>query len=161
MRAEILTIGVYDTTEERFAAALVEAGVDLLCDLRRRRGVRGPRYAFANARRLQALLVEAGVPYRHLPELAPSREAIARQDAADRAAGVARRMRHDLGDGFRAEYAAVLARPGAREALVAVAAAARRPCLLCVERAPAACHRALAAAELARLTGRRVTHLMP
>lgn len=50
----VVTIGVYGYTPETFFAALQEAGVDLLCDIRQRRGVRGAEYAFANSQRLQA-----------------------------------------------------------------------------------------------------------
>lgn len=157
----ILTIGVYGTTEDRFARALREAGTDLLCDLRRRRGVRGSDYAFANARRLQGLLAGMGLAYRHVPALAPERETIAAQDAADRARGTSRRAREALDEEFAADYGALLASAAAQDALAAIAAAAHRPCLLCVERAPAACHRGLAAAELARLTGLPVRHIMP
>lgn len=40
----VATIGVYGFTEERFFGELTEAGVDLLCDVRRRRGLRGSTY---------------------------------------------------------------------------------------------------------------------
>ena len=44
----------------------------LLLDVRQRRGVRGPEYAWANSKRLQAALAEAGIAYEHRPELAPT-----------------------------------------------------------------------------------------
>ena len=52
--AEVLTIGAYGWDAETFFAALVRERVAVFCDLRRRRGVRGPEYAFANSARLQA-----------------------------------------------------------------------------------------------------------
>ncbi len=54
LKPRIVTIGVYGFEEEEFFAALANARVDLFCDVRRRRGVRGARYAFANSQRLQA-----------------------------------------------------------------------------------------------------------
>ena len=51
MRA-VATIGVYGWTLDRFLAALDEADVRLLLDVRQRRGVRGAEYAWANAQRL-------------------------------------------------------------------------------------------------------------
>src|SRR3954466_1663776 len=80
----IATIGVYGFDRDSFLATLGEAGVDLVLDVRQRRGVRGSEYAWANSRRLQAALREAGIGYEHLPELAPTtelREAQYREDA--------------------------------------------------------------------------------
>ncbi|MFN2179799.1 MAG: hypothetical protein ACK2UV_09955, partial [Candidatus Promineifilaceae bacterium] len=56
----IVTIGVYGFDETTFFQALKDAGVDTFCDIRRRRGVRGSRYAFANSKRLQKRLAELG-----------------------------------------------------------------------------------------------------
>ena len=72
--ASIATIGVYGFDRDSFLAALADAGIDLLLDVRQRRGVRGSEYAWANARRLQAALAEAGIGYTHLKELAPTTE---------------------------------------------------------------------------------------
>jgi uncharacterized protein (DUF488 family) len=69
--ARLVTVGVYDWTLETFLAALREAGVVQLLDVRQRRGVRGSRYPRANSQRLQAALADAGIAYEHLPELAP------------------------------------------------------------------------------------------
>jgi uncharacterized protein (DUF488 family) len=54
---------VYGFTAEEFLRKLRDADVRLLLDIRQRRGVRGPEYAWANARRLQAALEEAGNAY--------------------------------------------------------------------------------------------------
>lgn len=54
----VATIGVYGFDADSFFAALVANGVDLFCDLRARRGVRGRECAFANARRLEAMRKE-------------------------------------------------------------------------------------------------------
>jgi len=49
----MVTIGVYDFDGESFLRRLREADVALLLDVRQRRGVRGPDYAWANSLRLQ------------------------------------------------------------------------------------------------------------
>src|ERR1041384_3489733 len=49
----IATIGVYGFTTEAFIEKLADEDVALLLDLRQRRGVRGPDYAWANSARLQ------------------------------------------------------------------------------------------------------------
>ena len=80
----IATIGVYGFDRDSFLETLRRAEVNLVLDVRQRRGVRGAEYAWANARRLQAALAEAGIGYEHLPELAPTtelREAQYREDA--------------------------------------------------------------------------------
>ena len=48
----IATIGVYTFDPETFLEVLDEAGVVQVIDVRQRRGVRGARYAWANAQRL-------------------------------------------------------------------------------------------------------------
>ena len=70
----VATVGVYGSTLERFLAALSEADVGQVIDVRQRRGVRGSEYAWANAQRLQDALAEAGIDYRHHKELAPAAE---------------------------------------------------------------------------------------
>ena len=60
--ARIVTIGVYEFDLLAFLRALRAADVGLLVDVRQRHGVRGSRYAWASARRLQAALAEAGKP---------------------------------------------------------------------------------------------------
>ena len=69
----MVTIGVYGFDGESFLQRLREANVRLL-DVRQRRGVRGPEYAWANSRRLQAALTHARIAYEHHPELAPTTE---------------------------------------------------------------------------------------
>ena len=44
---EIVTIGVYGVDEAGFFAALQAASVDIFCDLRARRGLRGVDYVYA------------------------------------------------------------------------------------------------------------------
>ncbi|HCR48249.1 MAG TPA: DUF488 family protein [Rhodothermales bacterium] len=46
--------------------------IDILVDVRRRRGVRGKAFAFANRARLESQLAKEGTAYLSLPELAPT-----------------------------------------------------------------------------------------
>jgi hypothetical protein len=162
MAPEVVTIGVYGWDEDGFFTALRRAEVDLFCDLRARRGVRGAAYAFANSERLQARLAELGIRYLHCTELAPSAETRSVQYAADRAARTAKRQRTAVSPAFVEIYR--------RERLEAFDSAAfvagLEPdvhiiALFCVEREPAACHRSLVAARLAADLGVGVTHLLP
>jgi uncharacterized protein (DUF488 family) len=157
----VYTVGVYGHSAEGFMATLDEHGIDLLCDVRARRGVRGSQYAFANANRLVEMLARAAIRYRHFPELAPSGEMRALQHEADRAAGVGQRSRSVLTRDFVNRYRAVLREPAALAALTEIGESAERPCLFCVERDPRACHRSIAASKVARTRGIDVVHLMP
>src|SRR5690349_16876094 len=70
----IATIGVYGFDAGSFLRRLRDAEVELVLDVRQRRGVRGSEYTWANARRLQEALADAGIFDGHLPELAPTTE---------------------------------------------------------------------------------------
>src|SRR5436305_3502884 len=70
----IATIGVYCWDADSFVAELEAQGIGLLVDVRQRRGVRGPKFSWANSQRLQALLAAAGIAYSHHLELAPTTE---------------------------------------------------------------------------------------
>jgi uncharacterized protein (DUF488 family) len=159
---EIVTIGVYGWDAECFFAALQNAGVDILCDIRQRRGVRGAEYAFANSQRLQARLAELGIRYVHRRELAPSDETREQQYAADKAQRTTKRQRQVLDRAFVHTYEQErLADFDSRVFIDSLGAEAQVVALLCVEREASACHRSLLAARLARDLGAGVTHLAP
>jgi uncharacterized protein (DUF488 family) len=157
----IVTIGVYEYDLASFLGALRGAGVRLLLDVRQRRGVRGPQYAWANSKRLQAALAGAGIAYEHHPELAPTTELRQLQYAEDARTGVGKRSRVELAPEYVERYTReILDRAdlgGIVEELPAEGAAA----LLCVERDPEACHRSLIAARLHDEHGVAVEHLRP
>jgi uncharacterized protein (DUF488 family) len=158
--AAIATIGVYGFDRESFLAALAEAGVDLVLDVRQRRGVRGSEYAWANAQRLQQALAGAGIGYSHLKELAPTTELRQAQYRADDRRGEGKRSRTVLApeyaDGYteeildRVDLAPIVKWIGNSKAA-----------LLCVERDPEACHRSLIAARLRRDWDFSVENLRP
>ena len=159
---EFVTIGASGWDAERFFGALVAAGVDTFCDLRARRGVRGPDYTFANSQRLQARLAELGIRYLHRPDLAPGAATRAAQASIDAATHTAKRLRAVLSPAFVDAYRRERLDRFDSAAFVAdLGAEARVVGLFCVEREPAACHRSLLAERLADDLGIRVTHLTP
>jgi hypothetical protein len=130
----IATVGVYGATVERFLAGLKAAEVELVLDVRQRRGVRGREYAWANSRRLQEALAGARIGYRHVPELAPTAELRKLQYAADDAAGVGKRSRTRIADGFAAGYRELILDRVDLDALADALPTGGLSALLCVER---------------------------
>ena len=45
----VFTIGVYGSTENSFFEKLAQSRIDLFCDIRQRRGVRGSQYKYVNS----------------------------------------------------------------------------------------------------------------
>lgn len=155
----VVTIGVYGWTQDTFLAALREADVRLLLDVRQRRGVRGSEYAWANSARLQQSLAAAGIAYSHHKELAPTTELRHVQYAEDARRGVGKRSRHELAPEYRDRYTREIL-----DAVDLVPLAAQLPAdgaaaLFCVERDPEACHRSIVAERLADEQGVRVAHI--
>lgn len=144
----IATIGVYGFTAGTFLETLAGAGVGLLLDLRQRRGVRGPEYAWANSARLQRALAAADVGYRHVPGLAPTTELRRLQYREDDRQGVGRRNRVALAAEYAERYTREILDPFDLGALVAELPDGSTTALLCVERDPEACHRSLVAERL-------------
>jgi uncharacterized protein (DUF488 family) len=157
----IATIGVYGTSVDGFLAALREADVGLLLDVRQRRGVRGRQYAWANSLRLQAALAQAGIAYRHELELAPTTELRELQYAEDARVGVGKRTRVVLATAYRRRYVEEILDRVDLAAFVESLPRDRRSALLCVERDPRACHRSLIAARLVEDYAADVIDLMP
>jgi uncharacterized protein (DUF488 family) len=160
MRA-VVTIGVYGFDARAFLAALDSAGVRCVLDVRQRRGVRGPEYAWANSRRLQAALADAGVEYRHHPELAPTTELRKLQYAEDARVGVGKRSRIELAPEYVERYTKEILDQVDLAAIIEDLPTDGAGALLCVERDPEACHRSLVAARLARARDVTVQHVRP
>ncbi|MBV9213307.1 MAG: DUF488 domain-containing protein [Actinobacteria bacterium] len=157
----VVTIGVYGLTRDGFLEALRRADVGLLMDVRRRRGVRGAEYAWANAKRLQAALDEAGIEYRHHLELAPSAELRKAQFDEDKRGGVGPRSRRRIAAAYRDGYLAQVLDRVDLGAIVESMPRDSATALFCVEAAPEACHRALIAERMASDHGAAVEHLRP
>jgi uncharacterized protein (DUF488 family) len=156
----IATIGVYGFDRDAFLEALGDAGIDLVLDVRQRRGVRGSEYAWANAQRLQAALAEAGIRYSHLKELAPTTELRERQYEEDARRGEGKRSRTVLSPAYASGYTEQILDPADLDEVVRWVGSSHAA-LLCVERDPEACHRSLIAARLQRGWGFEVEHLYP
>jgi len=160
MRA-IATVGVYEADLAHFLAALADNDVRQVVDIRRRRGVRGHEYAWANAARLEAALAAAGIDYRHRKELAPTDELRQVQYAADDREGVGKRSRRELAPAFAERYTREILDSADLDAVVAELPPDGAAALLCVERDPEACHRSLVADRLASGYGFSVVHIRP
>lgn len=158
---KIFTIGVYGSTEETFFKKLTENGVEVFCDIRMRRGVRGAQYRYVNSKYLQAKLAELGIAYRYVKELAPTSEIRQKQKDADAANGETKKQRVKLGEVFASEYQTQILGEFDMEAF---ADSLRREgvgsvALFCVEEHAPACHRSLAAAALAEKTQGEIINL--
>jgi uncharacterized protein (DUF488 family) len=154
------TIGVYGFDRDTFLSSLAAAEVELLLDVRQRRGVRGSEYAWANAKRLQDALCEAGIGYSHLKELAPTTEMRRLQYEADARLGEGKRSRTNLASEYVERYTEeVLDRVDLSPVVQWIGNSSAA--LLCVERDPEACHRSLIAERLWRDHGFEVEHLRP
>jgi uncharacterized protein (DUF488 family) len=158
--AAIATIGVYGFDRETFLATLADAKVNLVLDVRQRRGVRGSEYAWANAQRLQDALAGAGIGYSHLKELAPTTELRQAQYRADDRRGEGKRSRTVLSPEYAGGYTEeILDRVDLAPIVKWIGGS--KAALLCVERDPQACHRSLVAARLQRDWGFSVEDLRP
>jgi uncharacterized protein YeaO (DUF488 family) len=157
---EVMTIGAYGWNAETFFDALVGERVGTFCDLRRRRGVRGPEYAFVNSARVQVRLREIGIAYEHRLDLAPSTAIRQKQYAEDERLGVGKRDRSQLAPAFKAAYEEECLDAFDSVGFLDDIASDQPTCLFCVERDPHACHRSLVAEKLAH-AGATVRHLLP
>ena len=157
----IATVGVYEFDAPGFIRALGAAGVTQIVDVRQRRGVRGPQYAWANARRLQALLADAHIGYEHRPEFAPTTELRHLQYRDDDRQGVGKRSRVRLSPEYIRRYTEEILDHAPLESLVEQLPVHGIGALLCVEATAQACHRSLVAERLVDRFRFEVVHLEP
>ena len=157
----VATIGVYGFDAESFRQRLRHADVRLLLDVRQRRGVRGPEYAWANSLRLQAALAQARIVYEHHPELAPTTELRHLQYAEDDRQGVGKRSRRELAADYTRRYTTEILDHADLTRIVSALPSSGTAALFCVERDPEACHRSLIAQRLAEQHHVTVEHLRP
>lgn len=142
---ELLTIGYEGCTIDQVLAALREAHVTLLLDVRAVAASRKPGFS---KRQLAAGLDEQGIGYVHLQALGtpkPGRDAV-RAGHPERMEAIYRA--HMTGDHPQAELAQATTLAGTG-----------RCCLLCFERDPATCHRRIAAGMVAAATGQVIMDL--
>ncbi len=144
---QLFTIGYEAATQVAVIAALKDAGVEVLIDVR---AVPASRRAGFSKKLLAASLSEAGIDYAHLQALGTpkaGREAV-------------RAGRHAE---MRAIFEAHLAEPAAQLQLIEARDIAReRPsALLCLEADAAHCHRRLVAQQLSAMDAFEVVDLRP
>lgn len=157
----LYTIGVYGFTPETFLSSIQRAGVDVLVDVRQRRGVRGAKYAFANAKRLDSDMEAAGVSSLQWKDLAPSTELRQLQRATDSATGTTKSERSMLSTSFIEGYRGLVLSSVEPTELLARLYGFVRPAFLCVEQSAAACHRSLLARFIADSAGLEPIDLEP
>lgn len=157
----IATVGVYQSSLDDFLETLGRYRVAVVVDVRQRRAVRGREYAWANARRLQAALKQAGIEYRHLKAMAPPTELRQLQYREDDRLKVGKRSRIELAEEYRRRYLReVLDRVDLGAILESLPDEATSA-LLCVERDAPACHRSLIAVRLHAQYGVPIVNLVP
>ena len=111
--------------------------------------------AWANSRRLQTLLADAGIAYGHHKELAPTTELRQLQYAEDDRRGVGKRSRIELAPGYVRGYTEMILDRADLSAFAASLPEGELTALMCVERDPEACHRSLIAERLVAEHGAR------
>ena len=144
----LATIGYEGATVQGFLAALREARVEMLVDVRAVAMSRRPGFAKT---RLAGNLEEAGIEYLHLRGLGTP--------ADGRAA--ARAGRHEkMHEIFRAHLATPVAQTDLAT-LVSIVKSGKRVCLMCFEADPKHCHRSLVVEAMADHVKMDVRHLFP
>jgi uncharacterized protein (DUF488 family) len=142
---DLFTIGYEGLVQPQLIDLLKAAGVRTLLDIR---AVPLSRKAGFSKSILAASLAEAGIVYRHDRRLGtpkPGRDAARRGRTAD----------------MQAIFNAHMETPPAQDGLAdAITLSRERPtCLLCFERAPHDCHRALVASLIHARTAQAIRHL--
>ena len=155
------TIGVYGTTQDDYFTKLTNAKIDLFCDIRQRRGVRGKEYSFVNSTKLQKKLSELNIQYIHIKELAPTKEIRYKQKQDDIKSNVLKRDRDTLGDKFIFEYNQNIINNFDFNGLIKYFK--EKNCsnivFFCVEEKAKACHRSLVANQIEILYGTKIKDL--
>jgi uncharacterized protein (DUF488 family) len=144
----IATVGAYQSSLDDFLGKLRRHRVAMVVDVRQRRGVRGPEYAWANSLRLQAALEQAQIRYRHLPELAPTTQLRQLQYREDDRLKVGKRSRVELAEAYRRRYLREVLDQVDLGAMLESLPDDAVSALLCVERDARACHRSLISSRL-------------
>jgi len=139
------TIGVYGFSEEEFFAKVIEAQIDTFVDIRRRRGVRGHEYSFANCNYLQNKLQALNIKYVYCLDLAPTDKIRYQQYEIDKKTGTTKRKREELSSEFVESYTKEILKPFDIDKFMSNLAEAKNIVLFCVERNPRACHRSIVA----------------
>jgi len=158
----VYTIGVYGSSENDFFQNITGNQIDTFCDIRRRRAVRGPLYAFVNSKRLQDKIGQLSIRYLHEHRLAPSIEIMHLQKMSDEKNKIRRRDREELDVAFKKAYLdKILSKFDMKNFILELEkSGSKKIVLFCVEKLPTACHRSLVTKEIRELFPRiRITNL--
>lgn len=157
----IFTIGVYNSVENTFFQELVANKIDMFCDIRQRRGVRGSQYKYVNSNYLQSKLAELGIKYKYIKELAPTNEIRQKQKDADKLNNESKKIRVSLGRVFIEEYNAQILNKFDLDALIHDLndEGVQNPVFFCVEEKAQACHRSIVAKALSDKLGIGIINL--
>ena len=155
----IFTIGGYRHSQESFFEQLRSNEIDVLVDIRQRRGMRGKTYAFLNSKALQEELKHQGISYLHLKELAPTKDVRDEQKIVDNTEGVQKKNRSELSNSFKENYQLKILSRIIPDEIIRLIQPYRRPCFFCVEGLAMACHRSLVSDWLKTYTIVPVTHI--
>jgi uncharacterized protein (DUF488 family) len=142
---DIYTIGYEGASTDNLIAALKEAGVTRLLDIRESPYSR--RHEFSTDE-LSAALTSYGIAYTHIRELG--------NPPAGREAARAGHMAA-YREIFTEHLDGAEARKGLERALAF--AANERVCLLCLEKSPSHCHRSMVAVRMSEMSGQQIVHL--
>jgi len=158
---DFYTIGVYGKTETDFFTSLTNKGVDLFCDIRQRRGVRGKKYSFVNSLRLQKKLENLNIKYLHIKDLAPTKEIRESQKEEDFQKNILKRDRTKLGKVFISKYNKEIIEPFDFEDLFDSFQKnnLKRVVFFCVEEEVLACHRSLIANKIVEIYNQEIEDL--
>lgn len=158
---KIYTIGVYNSTESTFFHKLIENNINLFCDIRQRRGVRGSQYKYVNSNYLQTKLQELGITYKYIKELAPTNDIRQKQKNIDKTNGETKKQRTILGNIFKAEYLKQILEPFDMEKFAndLYASGVKNIVFFCVEEHATACHRSLVAQKLSSIINCEIINL--
>lgn len=144
---EFFTIGVFNSGKQEFFGKLTKYKIDVFCDIRQRRGVRGDKYSFVNNKRLQQSLEELGIQYQYVPGLAPTPALRQLQKDSDTTTGKTKTDRQELSKEFIREYTNNILNKFDFETFFDEIQenGSKRIVFFCVEQLPEACHRYLVA----------------
>ena len=145
-KSTIYTIGVYGFSECDFFDKLISNKIDIFCDIRLRRGMRGSKYSFVNSKYLQKKLDTLGIQYIHSKELAPSKETRQFQKDDDIESKKSKRERILLSDLFIEKYHdSCISHFNFDEFVEKYLSGSAKIIFFCVEKSPLACHRSIVA----------------
>lgn len=141
---KIFTLGVYERNEDDFFGLLVQNNIQVFCDIRRRRGMRGKKYSFVNSTYLQSKLKDLGIEYIYLKELAPTNEIREIQMKEDNDRRTLKKDRKRLSDNFISCFNSKILKDYDPEIFFnKFNSSIDNVVLFCVEKEPEACHRSL------------------